>query len=428
MKIKINYQNVFNFLWQRKFVIGFWLFLIWQIFLLKYDFNSVKFLPRLVSLVFIALSLNTVLFTVFFMIYRKKDFYKPVCLALLCSNIAIYTTIHYPSVYDYFGLILDTLLVKHLIPVHFVGIAVSDGNLFWALMLGLYLSIFLFIYGNWFIRNKKLEDGFWKIERQLFYTGLGLYGILVPFIFIFTHFTFVGSNYIYMEGLLKYADKITTMYDDEGRKNNFQLKDLKYFNSIKDVQNFYNDPILINRIVTGKMTTPLIINEKDNSGAVAEIERKRIISGDNKGDFYYSALDKIDNIAKEGFLEKEKLTYNTITRFHDWVQIAYNLSFNGIDAKEKKLWYLEITPTVIKAKEEQEDVLRHSILYIKEAKDGGYYVFFSLDRVFKDHKMNYIFNLFFILFHLIYIGLFIYLISIHQKKNLSKKYKLQENT
>lgn len=418
MKIEINYSTILKEIWQKKFVILFYVFLFWQLYLLKYDLNSVKFLPRLVSLIFIGLSLNAVLFTIFFLIYRKKDFYKPAAFALLFSDIAIFTTINYPQIYDYFGVILDTLLVKHIIPVHFVGIAVSDGNLFWALMLGLYISIFLFVYGNWFVRNKKIDDGFWKIERQFFYTGLGLYGILVPFIFIFTHFTFVGSNYMYMEGLLKYTDKIVSIYDKNNTKEIFQLKDLKYFNSLKEVVTYYESALFKNRIVMAED-----FKESEQNLHNPQVERKRIISGDNKGDFYYSAIDKLEKIKKEGFKQKEKLTYSSITRFHDWIQVAYNVSFDGIDSAERKMWYLEITPTIIKAKEEQEDVLRHSILYIKEAKNGGYYVYFTLDRVFKDHKMNYIFNFFFVLFHLLYIGFFIYLLKIHQKKNLSKKYK-----
>lgn len=422
MKIKVNYSTIFLWLWEKKWNFLFFIAVCFQLYLLKYDIHSVKFLPRLVSLIFIALSLNAVLFTTFFLIFRRREFYKPCALALICADAAIYVTLNYPTVYDYFGVVMDTLLVKKLIPVHFVQVAVSDGNLFWSLMLGLYISIFLFVYGNWFIRNKKLDDGFWKIERQFFYTGLGLYGILVPFIFIFTHFTFVGSNYLYMEGLLKYTDKVVAFYDKENRQDNFQLKDLHYFPTLDSALKFYQDKAYVARIITGKNS--YVPTKEDLTNPL--VERSRIISGDNKADFYMTSMDKLQQLKDKGFENPKKLTYETITRFHDWVQVAYNVSFNGQNQEHQKLWYQEITPTVLQAKEQQEDVLRHSILYVQKAHAGGYYIYFTLDRTFKDHKMNYIFNFFFVLFHVLYISFFIYLLNLHKKKNLSKKYKPQE--
>lgn len=51
-------------------------------FLFDYDISSVKFLPRIVSLVFVALIVNGVCFSVFFFIFRKRIFKIPAILGL----------------------------------------------------------------------------------------------------------------------------------------------------------------------------------------------------------------------------------------------------------------------------------------------------------------------------------------------------------
>lgn len=292
---------------------------------------------------------------------------------------------------------MNTIFVEYLWPYRFVKVSLIDGNLLWTFMLALYIGIFLMIYGNWFVRHKKLKDGFWKIERQLMYTGLGLYGVLAILVFIFTHFTFVGSNYMYIENSLRYVDKIVDYYDEIGERQNFALKELKHFDDISSLKSFYGAPIFKNRVATGK----------------------------NKIEFYNAAYYLIEDLEKNGFHDLPPMKYEDITRFHDWLQISYNLNLKKSLIKEKKLWYTEITPTVLSAKHEEEEVLRHSVLYIKQDKAGGYYAYFTLDRTFKDHKVNYIYNLFFVLFHVFYIGFFIYLLNIHRKSNLSKKYKIE---
>lgn len=398
MQSSINHKEVFTYLKSIKYKIGFFLaFLVQTTLLFKQDIHSTKFLPMFVGMLFITLTVNLSLYAVFFLAFRKKEFYRPAFFTMILSAIAIYIALNYQALYERIGVIMNTILVEHLWPFRFVKVSLIDGNLLWTFMLALYIGIFLMIYGNWFVRHKKLQDGFWKIERQLMYTGLGLYGVLAILVFIFTHFTFVGSNYMYIENSLRYVDKIVDYYDDIGEKENFAIKDLKYFNDVGSLKSFYGAPIFKNRVATGK----------------------------NKIEFYNSAYYLIEDLERNGFHDIPAMKYEDISRFHDWLQISYNLNLRKSLVSEKKLWYTEITPTVLSSKHEEEEVLRHSVLYIKQGKSGGYYAYFTLDRTFKDHKVNYIYNLFFVLFHVFYIGFFIYLLNIHRKNNLSKKYKIE---
>lgn len=388
-KIKTNLNAI-------KYHIGFWVALVFQVqVLFRQDIFSTKFISTFVNMTFIALTLNITLYSVLFLVFRRKEFYRPAFLTLFLSNIAIMVAITNESLYSKLSNLMNAILVTPFFQAKFVSVSLRDSNLFWTLMLSIYLGMFLLIYGNWFVRHKKWKDGFWKIERQVMYTGIGVYGVLTIFVFIFTHFTFVGTNFMYAQNAVQYIDKISEHYEEIGEKNNFALRDLKYFESVKDILKFYEAPIY----------------------------KSRNLTGPDKEDFYEGAIHILKGLDMYGFRETQPIKYDNLKSFNDWVQISYNFNIRKTSQKYQKLWYTEITPTVLSSDKAHEEVLRHSVLYVKKSKEGGYYTYFSFDRTFKDHHMNYIFNLFFVMFHIFYIGFFAYLLSIHQKKNLNRKYK-----
>lgn len=375
------------------FKAGFFLLAIWEGFLLfKQDIHSPRFITTFIAILFVAVTLNLTIYAFLFLFHRKKSFYKLGFYTLLGSSSAIFIALNYPWANAFWGQFMNDVLVKYLWPSRFIQVSIKDGNFFWLLMLSLYVGIFLIIHGNWHVKKLK-KDGFWKIDRQVMYLGLGLYAVLTMFIFIFTHFTFVGSNYVYMENSLRYVDKLADYYDFIDMKENFALKDLKYFKSWQEMKDYYANPLF----------------------------KARLSTAESKEDFYNESMNLINRIKEKGFQPMEPITYEKINRFHEWMEISYNLNLKQANQQEKKLWYSELTPPEVIFKGGEKEVLRHSFLYIKQSKDRGYYSYFILDRTFKDYKMNDIFNIFFILFHLVYIGLFIYLLKIHKKINLSKK-------
>lgn len=232
-----------------------------------------------------------------------------------------------------------------------------------------------------------------KVEKQLIYVGLGLYLVLFPFVFVFTHFTFVGSNYQYIQGIFQYTDSAVKIYEKDGQKDYFQIKDLRWFPDIHTAVAHYAQPQFTQDILESK----------------------------NKKAFYDTAIEKLTNLEQNGWQQREKMTYDKMESFHHWVQVAYNFNLEGEDAQTKTIWYSEISPVITDSRKNDQDLLRHSILYLHQTPRGDVYAMFNFDRTFKDHRMNYIFNLFFILYHFIYLGLFVYLITIHDRKHLGNK-------
>lgn len=360
--------------------------------LLDYDLNSVKFLPRVVSLLFIALIVDTVCFSVFFFLLRKRIFKLPATLGLLVANILIYLTLYHNQFSFGFNQWLGDWLINHIFHVKFINVAVSDGNLSWGVALGTYIGIGLIIYGQWFVRKKTDFDN--KVEKQLIYMGLGLYLVLFPFVFVFTHFTFVGSNYQFMQAILKYTDSAVHIYETDKQHNNFEIKELRWY------------PDLTTAIASFK----------------EEGFKQRVATSKNKTEFYNASIEKLERLQEHGWYDKPKITYDKMERFHDWAQVSYNFNLDGVDKKSQTIWYSEISTVLFAARKNDEDLLRHSVLYLHQSPDGSVYAMMDFNRVFKDHKMNYIFNLFFVLYHLIYLGLFVYLITLHDKKHLGGKH------
>lgn len=378
----------------KKYILSFLLIsqLLTQLyFLFDYDISSVKFLPRVVSLVFVALIVNAVCFSIFFFIFRKRIFKIPATLGLFLSNVLIYITLYQKSLSFTISQGLGDILINALFRIRFVNVAVSDGNLSWAVALGVYVGIALLIYGQWFVRKKTDFDN--KVEKQLIYMGLGLYLVLFPFVFVFTHFTFVGSNYQYIQGIFQYTNSAVQIYEQDNQKDYFQIRELHWFPDIHTAVEYYKQPGFTQNIMNSK----------------------------NKKSFYYAAIDKLNNLDNQGWKEEEKMRYDKMKSFHHWVQVAYNFNLEGESVKDKTLWYSEISPVITDERKNDQDLLRHSILYLHQTPRGDVYAMFEFDRTFKDHRMNYIFNMFFILYHIVYLGLFVYLITIHDKRHLGKK-------
>lgn len=294
--------------------------------------------------------------------------------------------------------LMDNVFVRYLLPFNFIIASIKDGSQLWSFMISFYAGVILLVYGNWFVKNKKLKDGYWKIERQVIWTGLGVYGIINVLIWMFTHFSFVGGNYLYMETTIKYVDQIVAVYDRDGQKDHFALKDLKYFETRQQMLDYYKDPLF--------------------TKAAGVVDRQGFydVSMDIMGKF---------NTNLPGHNIDNNLSYKNMIRFHDWMSVVMNMKYLGEDTTQKTAWTIELAP-IIRVDPKYQDVTRHAIMYVKESKDGHFYSYFVFDRVFKDFKQNYIFNLFFGLFHVVFIPLFIYLVYLHKRKNLQKSSIVKE--
>lgn len=367
-------------------------------FIIDYNINSVRFLTRFFSLIFVVLIVNGLCFGTTFIAIRKKQFYLSAISGMILSNTALYLILYQFKTIVLINKFLDDTIINSIVPIRFVNVS-AKGNFAWVPMLATYVGILLLVYGQWFVKAKADFDN--KAQKRLVFMGLGLYLLLFPFVFIFTHFSFVGSNFQYIQDQLKYTNQNVQIYSANAQRDYFNNQELKWFPNIEQAVKYYRDPLFAKR------------NQ---------------IFDDNKVDqqeYFENALHHLEQaqyLSQNGWHDKEKLRYANIQNFNQWVQIAYNINFDGVDGKSKTMWFADLVgPEAFSTKNVREDIFRHCILYIKENEDKSVYVMLDFNRVFKDHKINYIFNTFFVVFHFIYIALFGYLITLHNDYNIRKK-------
>lgn len=374
--------------WDNKWIILTLIVFAFQVWVIPKDTESIRFGPKLIDSLFTYFSFNTPFFILSFLVIRKNLF-KALFFGHLLAGIVMFVL--WDRHFDIYYLInrsMDNLLVRYAMPFQFIQASIRGGSQLWSFMLSFYVGVILLIYGNWFINKRKNKDGLWKIERQVLWTGLGVYGIINIMIWVFTHFSFVGSNYVYMHQSLKYVDQIVTYYDSKKERDVFNLKELHFFKTKEDLLNYYKHPMFQERA-----------NQEDRIG------------------FLNGSLNVIERFENPGTIELG-LNYGNMERFHDWMSVVMNAKNLGQDKEKNTVWNIELSPAIY-VNPQYQDVTRHSLMYVKKASDGsGYYGYIVFDRVFKDMKQNYFFNLMFGLFHLIFIPLFIYLLFLHKKKNL----------
>lgn len=383
-----NGNTLKSFLWNNKwFILAAIAFFI-QLWIIPKNAESIRFGPKLIDSLFTYFSFNAPFFIISFIIFRK-NFSKCIFFGQLFGGIVMFVLWqrHF-EVYYLINSWMDDLLVRYAMPFKFITASINGGSQLWSFMLSFYGGVILLIYGNWFINKKRVKDGLWKIERQVLWTGLGVYGIINILIWVFTHFTFVGTNYIYMHQSVKYVDRIVEFYDNKQEKERFALKELRYFKNKDELLAYYKHPLFMERA-----------NQKDRIG------------------FLNGSLSVIERFDQPGANIEIGISYNNMERFHDWMSVVMNWKHLGQDRQKNSVWNVELSPAIY-VDPKYQDVTRHSLMYVKKAKDGGYYGYIVFDRTFKDFRQNYIFNLLFGLFHLIFIPLFIYLLHLHKKKNL----------
>lgn len=393
-----NHKNILKF-----YILGMFLFHFFLIF--NYEQNSVHFLPRLYFIALHYAFLDAVFFIFTYVFYRRRDIWVPLAVATTLTNISIGTGLYgveiVSEIFHHFG----DWLVKDIWNIKFLNISMTGSSFSWMLAASIYVGIALIIYGRYFIKSKVNFET--KIEKQIIFQGLGLYAIIIPLAFVFTHFTFVGSSFQYLQGLLQYNSKAISIYEKQHQHDHFKFRNTQWFPDLKSVISYYSSD-----------------EYKKNVNLYGLSDK----SFNEKLEFYVKVMNAIHTIKEKGFTDSEDVSYDTMKTIPEWFQVAYDFKFNGSSQKDKTFWMSDVLVTNVAAfsAESVEDVTRHAIFYIKQAQDGSFYVFFDYNRNFKDEHYNYIFNNIFILFNLTYISLFLYLIHIHRKERLANRKTITE--
>lgn len=339
-----------------------------------------------ITVTYAAIALDTCFFGLFYIYFKKREIAFPFLLGFCVSNIILYMACVANNLQDISN-VLSAILIEPILPFKFVSIAVKEESLVWFIALSFYLGVFLIIWGKFFVKDKSNFKT--KNERKIAYMGFGLYLALFPFAFFVTHFSSAGAYFQYGDTIMQYTDAIVKKYDEKNQKDYFRLKNLKYFSTFEDVEKYYISP-----------SYKEMIDSESNKG---------------KEYFYKETVRELNNFKKYGWYNTSNMKYEQVSNFREWVHFAYNFKLRGVD-NSKTMWVTDFLPIPKESKQIRQDVSRHAIFYMHEAKNGGFYTLVSFDRSFRDNNITFMFNYIFMAYHFIFIIALILLIRMHNRK------------
>lgn len=326
---------------------------------LNFDINNQFFFRDNIQRTFIYLT-GIALITGLSCLFMKNISIIKIKLAALVANILLIPL---------FMIFIDNaeilnLPVYYIFNIHFIQTIIkNDNSPFWLIGTIIILAVAFGIRAFYFsyISKDKLNT-----NQQILLYGLLTYLILIPSIWVFTHFTYVSSNFFYLN---THINTISSLMN----QNKFENKNIKYFNNFYDLQSHY-------------------LNEPKYSE-----HKKRMLKN------YFTQLE---TYFKNQF--QINMGYYDVKTFNDWVDFTLNQSHIGKNNSTFYFYSLYIP------EEYDSENLSHVVILIKPENNQlkSYLIF---DPSFKALNKNFIFNTFYILFHIVYLSLWFWLIRIHKK-------------
>ena len=369
---------------QRPVHVGIFVMLALQFSTLTLNPESFNFASNLSILYNLFAITAAVTITVFAI--RGRGFH----LALLAGLLAAwgYLFLYVQLEIDMAAATLDFLnhgFVANLLPLKFVEVSV-DG-MAWALLLSVLAG--LFFMARYLMRKRfgQAAEADSNVQQQLIVYGTAIYSVLIVLIWIFTHFTFVCAGYIYMHNNMMSVDQVVKRYAERHQTENFGLPEIRHHKSKEEMLDALKSPLSVEKYWHNEQAMKI----------------------------YYTAVKKLE----KGYYTP-KISYDTMTSFNDWIQIALNARSEYASAANETMWRFERIGINDATKAARHDYSRHLYFYVRPDDRGGWYSYVKFDKTFKEQQQNAIFNFAYLLFHLVYVGLLIYLVKIHSRKNLKK--------
>lgn len=256
----------------------------------------------------------------------------------------------------------------------------------WAfVVVGINIVIGVLLY---LLQNKKVAG-----LNKIIHNGLLAYAFLTIAVWFFSHFSYVGSNYIYMANNIKIIDGIV----ENHIKNNTPIPSslpIQTYKNFEELQ-YYTFKQNIERL------------KHDSTQQFNESKSRELSMLGN----WFNQV-KAKNL---GQVPLKNMTTNDVRDFSNWVFFVLNFP-QGQAMPDKWIAVDLIFPQKVDAKT---SLIKHGLFYVRKQNDV-YYTFITFDKTFKQNHQNLIFNAFYSLFHFVYWALFIYLIR-HHKKHVFKK-------
>lgn len=378
-----KYYSIFGQYSKYLLVIAMGLALFSMSFKLGVGVNHPKFITEAVKVFFNFIALNVAILSTIknvFFLDKRKTIYSELFLTLIICALTFNIIVEYNPqlnqlVYWLYPTPLMTAILDEAaaIPWAFVVVGIN-------LIISVILSL---------TSVKKITG-----INKMIHNGLLVYSVLAVALWFATHFSYVGSNYIYIANNMKIIDSIV----DNHINNKMPLPNT--FN-IKVYDNYYNF----------KKET-IAITQKEF------IEDKKI-NPDLKGSQEIVLLnDWFDKIEKSNFGHKlqPEMSISQVKDFTNWVFLVLNFAQIRITPDKWIISDLVFPPKV----SSRSTLIKHGLFYVK-VNEGKLYTYVEFNKTFKEKQQNLIFNLFYSLFHFVYWILFLYLISHHQKRVFKKK-------
>lgn len=347
-------------------------------FKLGVGFSHPKFLPETIKVFFNFIALNAaVLSTLKNLSYnsvRKTILSQLFITLLICS--AIFNTI-----VNYNDLLNQLVWIFYPTPL-MTAILDDAAAIPWAFVVvgaNVIISILLSL------KNNRKVKGISKIVHN----GLLVYSVLTISLWFVTHFSYVGSNYIYMANDLKIIDSLVENHLEKQMPlpKEFNLKVYDNYDTFKS-DTF---AVTTNEYKQDKITNPDL-----------KWSKELILLND-----WFNKLQE----SRLGLNVQLPVKSENVHDFTNWVFFVLNYAQIRMLPDKWIMCDLIFPPKV----NSHSTMIKHGLFYVK-IKEGKYYTYVEFSKTFKEKQQNLIFNLFYALFHVVYWICLLYLISHHKKK------------
>lgn len=241
-------------------------------------------------------------------------------------------------------------------------------------------------------RSKNKINGIGKVIHN----GILVYCVLTVALWFVTHFSYVGSNYIYMANNMKIIDSVVENHVSK----NLPLPqgfNLKVYNSYED---FKKQTVVI---------TQQEYLEDKKSNPDLKWSKELILLND-----WFNKLQE----TRLGQNPVKEIAVSDVHDFTNWVFFVLNYSQIKMTADKWIMCDLIFPPKV----NSRSTLIKHGLFYVK-IHEGKLYTYVEFNKTFKEKNQNLIFNAVYALFHFVYWLSLLYLVSHHQKRVFKKKTK-----
>lgn len=343
------------------------------------NIHSPKFLGKFIEIYFVYIIVFFALFMTLHNLNPRHNVYKEIILSSIL--ISVFASQFMDEWTDSLNKLITSFTPERL---NSVIIGDDQSPQIWPFAVIFINSIIMYIRHNVSVKRKKVQ----KIGlKKLLIDSFSLYGVLIFLLWIQSHFSYIDAFFSYMTSETRFIHEIIAK--NENHPDYLKNFNILYVDNKHDMENE-----ILQRYSSEGDNVKQIINA--NFTSVADIY-----------------LGKPNN-------HHDKLSWNNMQNFEDWVSFLNNTNNNYISSNEIIITKLVYPDRKISKLE----MVRQGILYVKKAQFRyGYYYYFTLSDTFQSNKKHYLYIGSFIIINVFMILALGYLYHHHKNKVFKKDVK-----